>query len=271
MQRFDFALTTWAILFLSAPGSATAAVLFEQGFEADTAGWTPICSPINSVPSGTSGVPSATGSRHAVVSDSINSAAYTRFDGDRYAWPGAWITELDVYLDTDWNLGAGFNYAVATNGTDNAYQRDFIFHVMKDATTHSLLVGASETNNCNDKSKSSLQQEIENISHYEVAATGWYTLQHVFYESAGVLVVDLKLLDSSGKVLFTQSLSHPGDTIPNEIGGNRYGFFTAVTVGDAGLAIDNSRLEILSTTPEPATLLIWSLLGLAGAVVRYRR
>ena len=50
---------------------------------------------------------------------------------------------VDVYLDTGWGAGKGFDYSVAANGTDGAHQRDFIFHVTKDTGTGQLLVGAS--------------------------------------------------------------------------------------------------------------------------------
>ena len=72
---------------------------------------------------------------------------------------------------------------------------------------------------------------------------GWYTLQHVFYEDAGALAVDLNLLDASGTVVFTETRFTAADTIPAEVGGNRYAWFTFINVVD-GVAVDDHQLSL---------------------------
>ena len=72
-------------------------------------------------------------------------------------------------------------------------------------------------------------------------SAGWYTLQHRFYDNGGALAVDLNLLDSSGSVLFTETRFNAGDTIPAEVGGNRYAWFTFINVG-GGIAVDDHQL-----------------------------
>ena len=102
---------------------------------------------------------------------------------------------------------------MAATGTDNAHQRDFIFHIAKDTSTGKLLVGGSTG------SAFQPRQHLETRIHAEVTTAGWYTLQHVFRDNAGVLAVDLKLLNAGGAVLVTIPLSEPADTIPGEVGG----------------------------------------------------
>ncbi|MCO6449630.1 MAG: hypothetical protein J5I90_02465 [Caldilineales bacterium] len=68
----------------------------------------------------------------------------------------------------------------------------------------------------------------------------WHTLQHKFYDAGGYLAVDLNLLDSSGIVVFTETRSNVADTIPAEVGGNRYAWFTFIDVAD-GIAVDDHQ------------------------------
>ena len=91
---------------------------------------------IDQVASGTGGIASADGSFHAQVAGSTlgyGSGPFSRFDGYR-GWPGEWLAELDIYLDTGWSAGSGFDLSVAATGTNNAHRRDFIFHVTKDTS-----------------------------------------------------------------------------------------------------------------------------------------
>ena len=53
---------------------------------------------------------------------------------------GADLDRLSLYYA---DAGEGFDYSVAANGTDGLHQRDFIFHVVKDASEDALLVAAS--------------------------------------------------------------------------------------------------------------------------------
>lgn len=129
----------------------------------------------------------------------------------------------------------GFDYSVAATGSDNAHQRDYIFHVTKDTSTGDLLVAGSNNTNFAPR------EDLETLSHYAVTSAGWYTLQHRFYDDGGALAVDLNLLDSAGTVLFTETRFDPADTIPAEVGGNRYAWFTFDNV-PGGIAVDNHQL-----------------------------
>ncbi|MGJ8569716.1 MAG: tandem-95 repeat protein [Hoeflea sp.] len=186
-------------------------------------------------------VPTADGSGHALVSeDAATFGPFTRFDGYRSDWTGDWTAEVKVYLDTTWADGKGFDYSVAANGSDGLHRRDFIFHVAKDASTGALLVGGS-----NNTGHGLPRTDIETINHHEVTSSGWYTLQHRFYEDAGVLKVDLNLVDANGTILWTETRSDPTDTIGagGAVGGNRYGWFTLIDV-DGGLAVDGMSLNV---------------------------
>jgi hypothetical protein len=99
-----------------------------------------------------------------------------------------------------------------------------------------------------------------------ITQPGWYTLQHHFYNNAGVLNVDLIILDSLQSVIHTWTLG--GAPIAG-VGGNRYGWFASNEL--SSLAIDNSHLDTVDSVPEPSTMALFGL-GLAGfTLVRRRR
>ncbi|ORE85670.1 VCBS domain-containing protein, partial [Aurantimonas sp. 22II-16-19i] len=195
------------------------------------------------VTSGTGGIVSPDGTAHAVVTETPSangtdgSGPFTRFGGYTSEFVDGMTTEVMVYLDTTWALGEGFDYSVAANGSDGLHQRDFIFHVTQDSDGEGLLVGADNGSSFEPR------ENLENGPNAEITASGWYTLQHVFNEDDGVLAVTMNVLDATGKVVFTQTLSNPADTIGagGEVGGVRYGWFTDVSV-TGGLHVD--RLEL---------------------------
>lgn len=180
------------------------------------------------------------------------SGPFSRFDGYRSTWPGTWIAEIDVYLDPAWPTGQGFDYSVAANGSDNSHQRDFIFHVgvVEDygpITGRALLVNGS--NNADFYTNPYKLVYDNGGNYYNVTAAGWYTLQHVFRNAGGHLAVDLNLVDSSGTILWTATRENAADTIPGEVGGNRYAWFTHIDVTD-GIQVDNHQLFIDVPSPE---------------------
>lgn len=221
---------------------------FEQSFETDTAGWFDEDSSwygdVTMVPSGTDGIASASGDYHAVFEGEAASAPFTDFNGyEDTGWVGEWTASVDVYLDTSvdgsgWALGEGFDYSVASSGSDGNHQRDFIFHVTQDSSTGNMYVGAS--NNTNFAPREDLDVLGNN---YLVNEDGWYTFQHHFYDAGdGTLAVDMQLFDDAGNLLFTETRNNPSDVIATEIGGNRYGWFTMIDV-DGGIPVDNVTLE----------------------------
>jgi hypothetical protein len=80
-------------------------------------------------------------------------------------------------------------------------------------------------------------------NYYEVTTAGWYTLQHMFRDAGGHLAVDLNLIDSNGVTLWTATRENVADTIPAEVGGNLYAWFTHIDVAD-GIQVDNHQLFI---------------------------
>lgn len=210
-----------------------------QGFETDTDGWLDSddawYGTVTRTASGANGITSSDGSWHAIMEGDASSGPFSRFDMYRNTWPGTWVAELDVYLAPSWAAGTGFDYSVAATGSDGNHQRDYIFHVTKDTSTGDLLVAGSNNTNFAPR------EDLENINHYVIPSAGWYTLQHVFRDQGGALAVDLNLLDSSDTVVFTETRYSAADTIPGEVGGNRYSWFTFINV-DGGIAVDNHEL-----------------------------
>jgi len=107
---------------------AQAGQVWFQGFETDASGWLDNddfagFGNIDQVSSGagTLGLTSATGGGHAEVQQvgpvGDESGPFSRFDGYRSVWPGGMTASIDVYLDTTWSAGEGFDFSVAANGT----------------------------------------------------------------------------------------------------------------------------------------------------------
>jgi hypothetical protein len=213
---------------------------FFNGFETDIDGWiTP-----TRVMSGTNGIPSASSGYHAETAE--NAGDFTRWGGYNSTFPsGGYITSIDIYLDVDDGFvnDTRFDWTSAISSPAGGHRRDFVFTggFYDDATGPGAGVNRfvfSASNNTPGWPKNPGRDPIA------ITTTGWYTLQHRFYDSGGgILAVDLSILDSTGNVINTWTLSDPTDVIGDTVGGNRYGWFA--TNGFPFLAIDNSvRKEI---------------------------
>lgn len=254
MRRIQMVLGALAVFLVGTTTvNAVETAVWDQGFESDASGWLDSddawYGSLERVASGTNGITSSEGSWHAEVSGDASSGPFSRFDTYRDTWPGSWTSELDVYLDPSWSSGEGFEYSVAASGSDGNHQRDYIFHVTKDTSSGELYVGGSNNTNF------AAREDLESINHFTVTEAGWYTLQHVFYENAGALAVDLNLLDDTGTVVFTETRFNAADTIPAEVGGNRYAWFTIVNV-PGGLAVDEHQLILDLPDTEPPVVSI---------------
>jgi hypothetical protein len=217
---------------MSLPGPVT---VWDQDFSTDASGW--FGDGIN-VDGG-------------VAELSAPGGQYSHFDGYRDVWPGTYTAEIDVYLDPSWPADQGFDYSVASSGTDGLHQRDFIFHVGT-VENYGPIVGkellvAVDNNAYGDTNEYVLTTRPG--GYYVVPTAGWYTLQHVFYDAGGYLAVDFNILDSNGNVVWSDTVSNTSDTIPDEVGGNRYAWFVHMDVA-AGIRVDNHQL-ILSEVPSP--------------------
>lgn len=247
--------------FDSPPGAMpTVADRFANGFETDIDGWfTP-----TRVASGTNGVTSADGAWHA---ETGGAGPFTRWGGYTSTFPtGGYTTSLDIYLDVDAGLAndTRFDWSSAISTPAGGHRRDFVFNAgfYDDATgpgagTDRYVISASP-----NATRSSSYPKNPGRDPISIDTSGWYTFQHRFYDSGGgVLAVDLSILDDSGTVIHTWTLSDPTDVIGSTVGGNRYGWFA--TDEGSGLAIDNSRLTVVDPGPTgPASF---------GFVSKYRK
>ncbi|WP_210394701.1 PEP-CTERM sorting domain-containing protein [Motiliproteus sediminis] len=254
--------TALPLMITAAPSHAVA--VFDQGFETDTAG---MIGNFNRTASGTDGLTSFEGGFHAVATGGYDDNndyqyAYTRFDGYRDSFPGDYSASVAIFLDTSWAAGSGFDYSVASNGTDGNHQRDFIFHVTQDSSSGQLLVGG------NNNSNFAPIENLEAGNHFVVENSGWYLFEHLFRNDGGLLAVDLNLYSSVGDLLFTETRTSAADTIPGDVGGNRYGWFTDISV-EGGLAVDAFSLNLPAPVPEPASLALVGLALLAAS--RFRK
>lgn len=239
--------------------SASASTVWHQGFEASAGGW---FGNVTQVASGTNSITSSVGASHAIAKSGSGSV-YSQFDGYRNAWPGGMRATVDVYFDMAMALNEGFDYSVAANGSDGAHQRDFIMHVTRSA--NGILVGASNNTNFAPR------QDLGSLAnHYLVTASGWFTIEHVFRDAGdGSLAVDISLLDSIGNTLFTETRNNASDSLATEVGGNRYAWFTHITV-NGGIAIDEHMLQVTPIIPLPTGAGL-AFAGLLAVGARRRR
>lgn len=240
-------LMTMALFAMAvAPAQAAATMPWQQDFESDTAGWYDANSSwyglVTRVTSGTDGIFSPDGGYYVKMEGDEASAPFSRFAGYSNEWPGTWTAQIDIYLDPSWDNGTGFDYSVAATGSDGNHQRDYIFHVAKDSSTSKLYVAGSNNSNFAPR------EDLENLNHYEIPQAGWYTFRHTFREQAGALAVDLTLINPQGLVVFTETRFNPADTIPFEVGGNRYAWFTFIDA-EHGIAVDNHALMVRVAPP----------------------
>lgn len=284
MTTFTFgslraAVLSAAIVGTAAIGATTAASagqIYFNGFETDTAGWTGA----TRVASGNNGITSATGGFHA--ESTTISGTFTDWGGYNFgagnAVPTAfqeYKTSIDIYLDLggNWDNDTRFDFSSAINSSvTGTHLRDFIFNAgfydSSDMTgpgagTDRFVISAS--NNAQRGSAFAKNPDKDPIA---ISDSGWYTFMHRFYDNAGVLAVDMSILDSNDMLVNSWTLSDPGDLIPGVAGGNRYGWFDLNEFDF--LAFDNAFLEV-AAVPEPGTLALFGL-GLAGlGFVRRRR
>jgi hypothetical protein len=250
---------------------------FNQGFETDVVGWDVFGAPYTPtrVSSGTGGITSSSGSFHAVLAPgslATPTQAATAFGGYANQFPtGGWTTSLDIYLDpsTISTNDTRFNYISAASKSDGNHLRDFAF-VVGGYTSSDLTGPGAGTNRFiingqNNSGRSSSFPKDAGKSPVAVTAAGWYTFEHTFYDNAGSLAVDLKLLDPSDNLVSTWTLSNPADLISTVVGGNRYGW--VYNNEFSTLAIDNSTLTVV---PEPTGIALVAL-GAGALLLRRRR
>jgi hypothetical protein len=256
--------------------AAPAATLYSNGFETNTSDWS---AGVSRVPTGTNGVTSASGSFHGQAAGNPASS-FTQWGGYNYgagnAVPTAfqeYTTSLDIYL----NVGGGFandtrfDFTSAINNAAGTHKRDFAFNggFYNDASAPGagnrfVFSASNSTGRANSFPKNPGRDPIA------ITASGWYTFQHHFYDNAGVLAVDLSILDATSTLVNTWTLSTLADTIAT-VGGNRYGWFANNEF--SFLAIDNASLNTAAApVPLPmAAVAGFALIGGLGGVKGLRR
>ncbi len=252
------------IITTTDPGLCTAVVNFAaptatdscymEGFEdaafvagsyvtAPSVNWNEYNSPLSRVATGTDGIASKSGGAHAVVDSTSmpigETGIFSRLRGYSSSFGIGWKASLDVYINlADPAVAAntyGWDVSVASSNQSGTHLRDFIFHAAADdsAPGNVLIAGSNNSNGAK-------RNDLDTLNHYTVASTGWYTLEWVFRDNAGVLAVDLNLHDAAGLLLWTETRSAPSDLIATVVGGNNYMWFTFLAVNK--LAIDNTQL-----------------------------
>src|SRR5688572_25175223 len=165
---------------------------FFQSFETDTADWTGA----TRVMSLTHGVPSKTGTWHAEDING-NGSTFTRWGGYSKTFPlGGYTTSLDIYLDISFPYMNGMGYAndtrfdwsSAINNPNCDHRRDFVFnagfYTDSDSTgTGPRFVISASTN----ATRSGAFPKNPAKMPYTILVEGWYTFEHRFRDSFGVL------------------------------------------------------------------------------------
>jgi len=229
---------------------------FFQGFEADAVGWDVFGGSFDAsrVASGTNGITSRTGAFHGQLS--AGNGAATPFGpstavGYTDTFPvGGYTTSVDVYLDLSggWANDTRFDWDSAISMPDGNHRRDFIFNAgfydVADLTGPGAGLDRFVVSASNNSSPGSAFPKNPAKDPIAITSSGWHTFQHTFYDSGGVLAVDMTILDATGSPVKTWTLSDPTDIIGSTVGGNRYGWFTDQDF--SVLAFDNS----LQSTPD---------------------
>jgi hypothetical protein len=275
-MRFRLCALMLALALMSCfSNKLVGAPLYFNGFETDTAGWTAA----TRVASGTNGIPSAAGGFHAQAA--TGSSTFTNWGGYNYGAGGAvptvfqeYRTSAQIYLDINggWANNTRLDFDSAINNSAGNFLRDFIFNggFYNDSDgspgsgTNRFIFSAS--NNSQPGSAFAKNPARDPVA---ISTTGWYTFEHHFYDNGGVLAVDMSIFDPSNNLVNMWTLTN-GDAIAG-VGGNRYGWFDFNEFST--LAFDNTQLTVgsaVAEVPEPASLLVWSIIG-GAAVLGYRR
>jgi len=258
------------LLVVAASVTCSAQEIYFQGFETNISGWDVFGPPFPvRVASGTHGIISKSGSFHAEAPgplDLDNDGGSAATDWGGYGFtpgcvgtcpaafpPNGYETKLDIYLDVSgsnpnqkYTEDTRFDYTSAISMPDGSFRRDFFFNggyyndTNNDPGSGPRFVFTASNNG----GRMGAFPKNPGRNPFVISTSGWYTFVHHFYNNgAGVLAADLSILDASGNVLMTWTLSDPTDIIGTTVGGNRYGWIAAQEFNF--LPIDNAELIVL--------------------------
>ncbi|MGI2336902.1 MAG: HYR domain-containing protein, partial [Dehalogenimonas sp.] len=223
---------------------------YNEGWESssyingDYLGWTEYNSSVISVPSGTNGIASASGSFHGLTQNPVSSytGIFSRIGGYTSSFGNGYRVRQSVYMNlNDPAVLAntyGWDLSCASSNQSGGHLRDFIFHTASNASGEILVAGSNNSNFAR-------RNDLATLNHFTITTSGWYIFEFVFRDNTGALAVDLNLLDAGGTVLWTETRTNPTDLIASVVGGNRYLWFTFIAVEH--LAIDNTSIERKAT------------------------
>jgi hypothetical protein len=224
-----------ALLTVGAGVVSAAPAPYSNGFEIDITDWDAFGGGLNAtrVASGTNGITSASGSFHAENSAAGSASRWGGYNyGAGHAVPTVfhdYSTSVDLYLNVGggWANDTRFDFSSAINNNLGTHRRDFIFNAgfyndtdgSPGSGTSRFVISAS-----NNSQPGSAFAKNPGRDPIAISTSGWYTFVHHFRDNAGVLAVDLSILDSSSVLVHSWTLSDATDLIAG-IGGNRYGWF----------------------------------------------
>ncbi len=253
MKLFTIALMGLVVTTLA---STAQAVISVQGFESGTGDW---AGTINRVSSPLS---PAGGSYYAIAKQD----AYTYFDQTpSTVWTGPYTQSIDVYIDTaagivgdKWNLDFGIRRA-----SDGTWLDDT-----------GLGAGKASDGWYVDYTGNGGSYNVPLGSGTKIDTSGWYTIGVVWTAGSSFLNrhVFVEPLNGAEIYSYDNTKTYQGLALDpaHQPGGPDYAWFSQLTMSD-GLAVDNATL-ITSSVPEPASVIVWSLLGLTiGGAGWWRR
>jgi len=194
---------------------------------------------------------------------------YTRFGGYNATWTGGYSTQLDIYLDAAYaqanpdsyggNItcltasspssdatcrGTRFDWDSAINNSSGTFLQDYAFNVGTGDGTCSGWVANASTNAFR------IGATPYGAGSACLAASGWYTFKHTFYDDAGFLKVRLEIIPVGSATPSASWTIAPGHAIA-AVGCNRYGWLADQEVQE--LPIDNAIMTGCGTPLQPAT------------------